>query len=83
MNICTNVDVPTSIGCTPSANTAAYRIDAYSTPTSRSCELLGPDVVGNGQLGVQALAEADGDEGDGVSTMSVMLPCWRSLCGCN
>lgn len=54
-DICGNVDVPDALGCSSTALASAYRVDEYTTPTSRSCELLGPDVEGSGTLGVAAL----------------------------
>eukprot|EP01048_Picozoa_sp_COSAG05_P022951 COSAG05_NODE_4779_length_1376_cov_1.377447_1_plen_211_part_10 len=55
LDICGNVGVPDALGCSSTALASAYRVDEYTTPTSRSCELLGPDVEGSGTLGVAAL----------------------------
>ena len=45
-DFCKNVDIPQSIGCSPAGETRlAYRIDEFTTPTSRFCEYLGPDVA--------------------------------------
>lgn len=59
--VCNNVSVPQSLGCVTTANTAMYRIDSFAgTPTSRSCEVLGPDVEGTGALGVVGRPDEDG-----------------------
>ena len=52
--LCSNVDVPDAIGCSPTTAVSAYRIDDYPTQTSRSCEYMGPDIEGSANLGVGA-----------------------------
>ena len=63
-DICANIAVPQALGCSTTFATAAIRLDEFSTPTSRECEYLGPDVSGAGSPDVARLS---GEAGDGLS----------------
>ena len=54
-DLCRNVAVPQALGCNPTMQTAMVRLDEYSIPTSRECQLMGPD-VSSGQLLVSSLS---------------------------
>ena len=58
-DVCRNIAVPQALGCSPNMRASMVRLDEYSVPTSRECQLMGPDVEGAGLLLVSALTGAE------------------------
>jgi hypothetical protein len=55
-DFCANVAVPQALGCTAATQTSMVRLDEYTIPTSRTCEIMGPDLNANGNLLVSQLS---------------------------